>query len=104
MEYVELAPVGNLNFAQFSEFKENCKKVITENPGKSILLNLQDVNYISSSGIKILVNIQKDLLKDGLEIVIIKPNMLCESVLNILKVNQMIKVYKTRKEFINDKL
>ena len=51
---------GKLNAGNSLQIEEKLKKIRSDNPGGGLVLDFAELNYISSAGLRVLLNIQKE--------------------------------------------
>ena len=74
------------------ELKEKIQQIVLNNNIKKCILDLSDVNTITSSGIGIFLNINKNLNSN---LRLAGPSSEVKRVLELTKVNSIIKVFET---------
>jgi anti-sigma B factor antagonist len=84
---------------QSAELLQEIDTAITHNENK-ILLNLEDLKYINSSGLSVLINILTKSRKSGGEVAIFAVNKKITELLVITKLNSVFNVRSSAEEAI----
>jgi anti-anti-sigma factor len=94
-------PSGKLNIESAIEFENNVQKAIHDNPHCHVLINLMDVNYISSSGLRVLLTMKQILNEKGNELKIFNANDICKRVFGINYFDHLVPIYDSENEAIH---
>ena len=70
---------------------------------KKIILNLENVTYLDSGALNVIIYIYNSLLKKNGKLVIISPTEFVKDTLEVVGINRIIKIYNTEEDFENDK-
>ncbi|HSH67184.1 MAG TPA: STAS domain-containing protein [Bacteroidia bacterium] len=84
---------------QSAELLQDIESAITKNENK-ILLNFEDLEYINSSGLNVLISILTKSRKSGGEVAIFNVNQKITELLVITKLNNVFNVRSTAAEAI----
>ena len=71
---------------------------ILEGADTNVVINVGKVNYISSTGLRIILVLGKRLNKDGLELVMCSMNDTIESVFNISGFSKLFPIFETEED------
>ena len=91
-------PEGKLHIHAVLVLEEILNIAIDDNPGCNLLLDLSDVEHISSSCLRMFVAIHSKLAAKGLELKLINPNTISKTILDITELGNFIGVYPTEDE------
>ena len=88
---------GNLNDETMESFEEEVKRLLT-NPLQTLILDLQDLQFISSSGIGALVKLKATLYSKKTELVTINLPPQIEKVFKIMRLLPVMNVFESVQE------
>jgi anti-anti-sigma factor len=89
----------DMNFS--TEFEKVLQKAIKDNPKCHVLIDLKNVGYLSSSGLRIFVNARGILNERGFDLKVSNVNEACRKIFSITNFDDLIDVYETEEEAIN---
>ena len=92
---------GELDDHVAANLRQTLKDILKKNPEYSLLLNLQDLSFIDSSGVGVILGRYRDMEQDQREIMLcgLKPQV--RRVLDLAGVLKIIANYDTEKEALN---
>ena len=93
---------GALTFESLSALRDAMRKTITDNHSQVLVLNLEGVNLIDSSGIGLLVAFQKNVMtsnQGSLRLCCLGPNL--HKALDSVNVSQFFSVYPSEQEALH---
>jgi len=98
-----LSPQGKIEHENAPVFQRLVTEIIEQEKDSSILIDLSDIEFISSAGLRVFLIIAKTLQKDQRAFGLCKMNQLVEEIFEVSGFNQIIKVYPSRDEaeFLN---
>jgi len=99
IKVVEIA--GKLNTGASPEAETFINDLIDEGATK-ILLNLEDLDFISSTGLRVILATGKKLSAVGGKVVLCSPNKTVSDVFKMSGFNQMFSVLDTEEEALNN--
>ncbi len=91
---------GNLDIYFTASTKNEFNELISVETTKHFLVNLENVNYISSSGLGILISIMATLKKRDRKLVFCNMNDTVGRIFTIVKFNEMFDIFNTENEAI----
>ena len=91
---------GNLNNETVESFEEEIKRLLT-NPLQTLILDLQDLQFISSSGIGALMKLKATLHSKKTELVTINLPPQIEKVFKIMRLLPVMNVFESVQELDN---
>jgi anti-anti-sigma factor len=94
---VVLKIVGDFTKETVPEFQKMCEKV-SEMDIKSILLDFDDISHIDTSAFACMISFSKRHMRDNVSVSIINLKTQEQELLDILKLNPLIKVYKHKSD------
>lgn len=86
--------MGEVDIHTSPEVKEKLEAILEEKE-KSMIINAEELDYIDSTGLGMLIGIVKRLKKNDLELVLAKPQ---SSVLKLFRITGLDKVIRVREE------
>ncbi len=89
---------GELDMNTVPEFKEKIEKAMQEKNIANIILNLQNMNFIDSTGVGALLGRYKKIKKINGEMIIVGVNERVKSIFKISGIYNLLKFYTTEKE------
>ncbi len=97
-EFILFKVDGDIDIYTVSQLKESLRKQIEEVPC-NIIIDLAAVTYLDSSGIGLLVNTHKDLVKWGYCLGLVNVNKETRQLFKITYVDKIIDIYSTYDDF-----
>ena len=89
---------GKLNTGASPEAEKFINQLIEEQGAKKILLNLEGLDYTSSTGLRVILSTGKKLAKLGGRLAICNPNITVMDVLKMSGFTQMFNVFENEAE------
>ncbi|MBD3419455.1 MAG: anti-sigma factor antagonist [Chitinivibrionales bacterium] len=93
--------VGKINRLKDSIVLKSYINTLLEKEAKSIALNLEEVTYLDSGALNVLIYCHNSLRKIGGSLVLIAPNEYVKDVLEVVGLNKLVKIYAKNEEFEN---
>lgn len=90
----EVKLMGELDIETSAVLKERLGEILEEKMA-SIIINAEDLEYIDSTGLGMLISVIKTLKTSGKELVIVSPK---DSVLKLFRITGLDKVFTLREE------
>jgi anti-anti-sigma factor len=97
---IVIYPEGKLHIHAVLVLEEMVNIAIEENPGCNVLIDLSDVEHLSSSCLRLFVGTQAKLLNKGLKLKLFNPNIISKKILDITELNTQIDVYDTEEDAV----
>ena len=98
---VELKLIGRLEFVARKLFLATISEVRARDP-KSIMLNMEKVEYIDSAGMGLLMLAYKDLKEAGISLILRHPQERVFKILELAKISELLSIQ--RQEMETDRL
>lgn len=92
---------GMLDFQSSVKLADNIKKLITSEPSSHLILNLRDVEYISSAGHGIFINTMNILEKSGLKMVLCNMNNDIRRIFEMVELNDIFIITDSEEEALD---
>jgi len=89
---IVVSPIGSIDASTFSIFDSKMDDVLMQNPDV-IIFDMEFADYISSSGIRVLIKTRKMLKQTGGRMVFVKLQPQIQKVFDILKAIPTLKVF-----------
>jgi len=99
--YVSLKIKGRIDGLSARQLEQALNDIISQGLRK-IVANLQEINYISSTGLRVFLKIQKKLHKIDGEIILQKPSSMVLEVLEMTGFNKILQVVSSEKISLNE--
>ncbi len=93
-----IRPSGILDGTQANQFKQEISESLAKN-AKIILIDFQDVTFMDSSGLGVLVLALKNARTAGCELFLCSINEQIQMLFELTSMNQVFKIYGSREEF-----
>ncbi|NLY72951.1 MAG: STAS domain-containing protein [Tissierellia bacterium] len=90
----EVKIIGEVDINTSTEVKEKLESILEEKQ-KSMIINAEELDYIDSTGLGMLIGIVKKLKQQDLELVLAKPQ---DSILKLFRITGLDKVIRIREE------
>lgn len=90
----EIKIIGEVDINTSSEVREKLESILEEKQ-KSMIINAEELDYIDSTGLGMLIGIVKKLKQLDLELILAKPQ---DSVLKLFRITGLDKVIRIREE------
>ncbi|MCK9186061.1 STAS domain-containing protein [Candidatus Gracilibacteria bacterium] len=94
---------GEFDKAGHDEIREELGNVINNFKGITLVFDLGELKFINSEGIGYFMSIHAHLVKDGKKLVLVGPNAHVADVFNTIGIMQIMPVFNTMNDFINQK-
>lgn len=91
-------PSGILDGVRTNELRRKISNVV-ESGADIVLVDFQDVTFMNSSGLGVLVAIRKGVCSAGGELILCSLNEQVKMVFELTKMNRLFKVFANRDEF-----
>lgn len=91
---------GRLDVHYSNYIEEEIGKLITMEPSCHFLFNMKDVDYISSSGLRIIVSTLKILNGRGHRLVLCNINDAMRKIFEIVQITDMFNIFNTETEAV----
>ncbi|NOZ24281.1 MAG: STAS domain-containing protein [Planctomycetes bacterium] len=95
---ITIALCGRLDIESVPEAREYLEKLIEEKPGSGIILDLAELEYISSFGLSLLIGVLKETRRAGGELVLARVRQFVDQVIDIANLKPILKSYDSLAE------
>lgn len=92
---------GRIDVHMASEIENYLMKLIDENPNKNFLLNLSDVEYMSSSGLRVFVSIMRSLKEKNNHLKLSNLSLAVKRVFEVVELMDMFEIYDDESDAIS---
>ena len=99
-DYIVINFNGSLDTKVSRNFEEDIENILAQYPEMNILLNMKDLKYLSSSGLKIFVSLRRALSEKNLELKICNMGRAVKDVFEMTKLLQFFKIYSDEESAI----
>lgn len=91
-------PEGRIDVTKASELEENVNKIIDEEHVTNIIMNLENVEYMSSSGFRAFIAILRKIksLNGNFRICSIRPTV--KRIFDVIELTSLFEIYNTEEE------
>ncbi len=101
-ESVELILEGRVNAEGAEELEETLWNLVDKNNKKFILINLEKVSYLGSSGIRIFLALTNKLNKIGGKLFLIKIPLSGQKIIKAMEIEDRFLIYSTVEEALQN--
>lgn len=91
---------GRLESYHVDEVEKEIKRLIDAEASNNLILNLQDIDYVSSSGIGLFVTIMNILKQRGNKFGICALNSPVKRIMEIVEINTLLQIFKDETEAV----
>jgi len=89
---------GRIDVHLASEVESGLQKLIRENPNFNVVLNLKDVEYMSSSGLRVFVSLMRMLRENQRSFKLTNLSVAVKKVFEVVELMDMFEIYDTEEE------
>jgi anti-anti-sigma factor len=94
--------VGKIDRLKDSIILKSYINTLLEKNTSNVALNLEQVTYLDSGALNVLIYCHNVLKKKGGSLVLIEPNEYVRDVLEVVGLNKLVKIYSSEEEFDNE--
>jgi anti-anti-sigma factor len=91
---------GRMDLVKSNDLERSLFKLINEEKGKHLLLNFEDVDYLHSSGVRMLISLHIRLEEHGAMLMLCCINQAVKKILEFVDIMDMIKIFNSEEEAI----
>lgn len=92
---------GRLDVQLSADIEKEIHRIIESEPESHFLLNLKDINYLSSSGIRIFVSTMRILKDNNKKLKLCQMDNNAKKIFEIVELMDMFDIYDTEKEALD---
>lgn len=89
---------GRLDVHLSAEVEKEINDIIQENPNMSIIINLNEIEYMSSSGLRVLVAVMRLLKANERSLRLCHLNSAVKKIFEVVELMDMFEIYETEAE------
>lgn len=89
---------GRIDVHLASEIEEDINKLIKDITEKNVILNLQEVEYMSSSGLRVFVSLMRNLKENDCRLKLSNLSTAVYKIFEVVELMDMFDIYSTEKE------
>ncbi len=89
---------GRLDVHLASEIENALNEVVRNYPEKNVVLNLEDVEYMSSSGLRVFVSLMRTLKDTGRSLKLCNLSVAVRKVFEVVELMDMFNIYESEEE------
>ena len=93
-KYIVIYLTGPIDAKSANEIEESLERIISYHSDKNILINLTDVKYMSSSGLRIFISIKNSLLETEKKLRLCSLSENVQKVFDITRVAELFEIFK----------
>lgn len=97
-KFIVVYLVGRIDVHLASEIEGELNELIEKNPSKSFLLNLTEVEYMSSSGLRVFVSLMRSLKESGRTLRLSNLSVAVHKIFEVVELMDMFEIYKSEEE------
>jgi anti-anti-sigma factor len=91
---------GDLTTASSPEAQKEIDEILGEGEGVNVIINVERVNFIASTGLRIILALGKRLNSSGAQLVVCSMNQTTKAVFKMSGFNKLFNTFDTEKEAI----
>ena len=99
-QYLVVYLAGRMDVHLASETETQLNDLIREHAGKSVILNLEDVEYMSSSGLRVFVSLMRTLKESNRSLKLCNLSPAVRKVFEVVELMDMFEVYESEEEAV----
>lgn len=84
------------------ELSLELEKTLQDPSVEGVVLNLENINYVDSTGLGELVGYLGRFADKGKRLKLVRPNILLRKLLSLTRLDEVLKVYETEEEALED--
>ncbi len=89
---------GRLDVHLSADIEKEINKIINDDPSSNLLLNLSDVEYMSSSGLRIFVSTMRILKETKRKLKLCNMNSAVKKIFEVVELMDMFDIYESENE------
>ncbi len=86
---------GRLDVHLSGEIEKEINSIIEKNPSADIIINLSEIEYMSSSGLRVLVAVMRTLKTNGRSLKLCNLNSAVRKIFEVVELMDMFDIYET---------
>ncbi len=101
-DYLIIYPKGKLNLYASKGIETEIMELIDEENENKIILNFKDIEHVSSSGVKLLISVQRKLANNNGVFKMCLINSGIKRIFEVLEITNLFLIYDTEEEALKD--
>ena len=97
-KFVVVYLAGRIDVHLASEIESELTDLIEKNSTKSFILNLTDVEYMSSSGLRVFVSLMRTLKESGRTLRLSNLSVAVHKIFEVVELMDMFEIFKTEED------
>ncbi len=89
---------GRMDVHLSSEIEGHLNDLIQKNPDKNVILNLEDVDYMSSSGLRVFVSVMRSLKEKNRVLKLCNLSVAVRNVFEVVELMDMFNIFDSEEE------
>lgn len=89
---------GRMDVHLASDIENELKKILADHSDKDIILNLDEVEYMSSSGLRVFVSLMRTLKESGRSLKLCNLSMAVKKVFEVVELMDMFDIFESEEE------
>lgn len=98
---VILRPEGRLDITNATELESLLDTLRKLYPTHNFIIDLKEVDYLSSSALRVIVTTHRKLTEIEFSLVLLNPTSMCSRIFEVTKINDFIDIFYFEKEAID---
>lgn len=94
---------GRLDVQLSGEVEKEINEVLEKHPNKNVVINLAEVEYMSSSGLRVLVAVMRSLKASERKLKLCQLNTAVRKIFEVVELMDMFDIYETEEEALSAK-
>jgi len=100
-QYLVFSLAGRMDVNVSSQMEREISQVFNDNPGKNVILNLEDIEYMSSSGLRVFVSIMRQLQEKNLKLRLCNLSPAVRKVFEIVELMDLFEIFESEEEALS---
>ncbi len=92
---------GRLDVNLSAEIEKGINSIISENPESNVCLNLKEIEYMSSSGLRIIVSTMRILKEQNRVLVLCNMNRAVEKIFEVVELTDMFDIFDSEDDALD---
>ncbi len=97
-KYLVVGLSGRMDVHLASDTENKLNDLIKKNADKNVILNLEDVEYMSSSGLRVFVSLMRNLKESNRELKLSNLSVAVRKVFEVVELMDMFDIYESEEE------
>ena len=89
---------GRVDVHLASDIEDDLNDLIEKHTEKDVILNLEDVEYMSSSGLRVFVSLMRNLKESGRDLKLCNLSLAVRKIFEVVELMDMFEIYESEEE------